>query len=274
MDTGKKTITPEKFKREIRKFYSNHGRSFPWRETRDPFKILVSEIMLQQTQVERVMQKFEPFIDRFPCFLSLAEADLRTLLQIWQGLGYNRRAISLKEIAKSMITDYAGELPRTIDELVQLPGIGKATAGAILAFSYNIPTTFIETNIRRVFIHFFFSDRDDVKDHEINPLVEQTLDREDPRQWYYALMDYGAMLKSIISNPNRRSAHYVRQAPLEGSDRQIRGKILKVLLSRVSMGEQDLIDEVGKESDRVQRILKDMEAEGFLKRSGMVISIS
>ncbi|HQI02659.1 MAG TPA: A/G-specific adenine glycosylase [Deltaproteobacteria bacterium] len=274
MGTRNRPLSKESFKSEIWKYYSSHRRAFPWRETKDPYKILVSEIMLQQTQVERVMHKYGRFITRFPGFSALAKADLQSVLQVWQGLGYNRRAIALKKCASRVVTDHAGELPKTVSELVRLPGIGSATAGSILAFAYNIPTPFIETNIRRVFIHFFFPERNDVKDSEILPLVEETLDREDPRQWYYALMDYGARLKSKTPNPNRRSAHYARQSPLEGSDRQIRGKILKALLSHGSTGEQALIDEMGKDPDRVRRILLAMETEGFLKRSGGLISLA
>lgn len=274
MDIMVSISAAKEFKSRIWSFYSCHARSFPWRETRDPYRILVSEIMLQQTQVERVMSKFGLFIARFPDFSSLAQADLQSVLRVWQGLGYNRRAIALKENATRVVSDYAGELPKTAQELVQLPGIGRATAGAILAFAYNIPTAFIETNIRRVFIHFFFSDRENVRDSEILPLVEQTLDREDPRQWYYALMDYGSMLKGRTPNPNRKSAHYVRQSPLEGSDRQIRGMILKVLLSHGLAREADLINDIEKEPDRVRRILKDLENEGFLKRSGESISVA
>lgn len=270
----KRRNTLEKFNCKIIDYYTFQARVFPWRETRDPYKILVSEIMLQQTQVERVISKYEQFIIRFPELFSLAEADLQSVLQAWQGLGYNRRAVALRETAKRVISDYAGELPRTAHELIQLPGIGSATAGAILAFAYDIPTAFIETNIRRVFIHFFFPGRENVKDSEILPLVEETLDRKDPRQWYYALMDYGTMLKNKIPNPNRRSAHYARQSPLEGSDRQIRSKILKALLSLGPMEEQELIRETGQDPDRVLRILKGMEAEGFLKRSQRIISIA
>ncbi len=269
-----KETSAVRFRKLIHSHFLDHARSFPWRETRDPYKILVSEIMLQQTQVERVMLKYEQFITRFPNFSALARADLQSVLEVWQGLGYNRRAVALRECSKRVIADHAGELPKTAEELVRLPGIGRATAGAILAFAYGLPTAFIETNIRRVFIHFFFPDRKDVKDSEIMPLVEETLDKEDPRRWYYALMDYGTMLKSKTPNPNRRSAHYARQSPFEGSDRQIRGKVLKALLLHGSTGEQALIDEIGKNPDRVQRILHAMEAEGFLKRSEGLISLA
>ena len=239
----------------------------------DPNRILVSEFMLQQTQAERVMGKYEEFIARFPDVATLAEADLQSVLQVWQGLGYNRRAISLKETAVRVVQEHSGRLPKDLDELMRLPGIGRSTAGAILAFAHDIPVAFIETNIRRVFIHFFFPDRENVKDSEILPLVEQTLDTRNPRDWYYALMDYGAMLKTKMPNPNRKSAHYTRQAPLEGSNRQIRGMVLKLLLSCGTLREDELIEKLCKDSSRVQTILREMEREGFIQTAGGIISI-
>ena len=257
----------------IYSYYRQHARSFPWRETRDPYCVLVSEIMLQQTQTGRVMEKYEAFLSRFPDFAALAKTDLNSVLQAWQGLGYNRRAVSLKETAVRVIEEHDGILPKDLNELMKLPGIGPSTAGAILAFAYGIPVAFIETNIRRVFIHFFFSEREDVKDSEILPLVEQTLDRENPRDWYYALMDYGAMLKTKLPNPNRRSAHYTRQAPFEGSNRQIRGMILKMLLSLGPLREGELIGKLNREPSRVRTILHEMQREGFIQISGATVTI-
>jgi len=265
-------ITPS-FQSSVHSYYLQYARTFPWRETADPYRILVSEIMLQQTQTERVTGKYKEFIARFPDFAILAEADLQSVLQIWQGLGYNRRAISLKETAVRVVQEHNGRLPKDLDELMRLPGIGRSTAGAILAFAYDIPIAFIETNIRRVFIHFFFPDRENVKDSEILPLVQQTLDKENPRQWYYALMDYGAMLKSMLPNPNRKSAHYARQAPFEGSNRQIRGMVLKLLLSCGTLREDELVEKLCKDSSRVQTILREMEREGFIQTAGGIISI-
>lgn len=253
--------------------YRNHARIFPWRETTDPYRILVSEFMLQQTQTGRVLGKYEGFIERFPDFRALAGADLQSVLQAWQGLGYNRRALALKETARKIVQEHGGVLPKNIEGLMKLPGIGRSTAGAIIAFVHNLPVAFIETNIRRVYIHFFFPGHERVGDREILPLVEQTMDRHNPRDWYYALMDYGAMLKAKLPNPNRKSAHYTRQAPFEGSNRQIRGKILKLLLSRGPLQEAELVYKLSRESSRVRTILRKMEQEGFIRISGSLISI-
>ena len=231
----------------------------------DPYRILVSEIMLQQTQVERVMGKYEVFLDNFRDFLDLARAELKDVLRVWQGLGYNRRALMLKGIAEIVVQKYGALLPRDKEELQKLPGIGKATAGAILAFAYNMPSVFIETNIRRTFIHHFFQDDKTVKDSEIIPLVEQTLDRQNPRTWYYALMDYGSMLGKSITNPNRRSAHYQRQEPFENSDRRIRGTILKALLQKNTLSVNEVCLLAGFDSPRVTRILVRMEKEGLVR---------
>ena len=261
------------FQDKIYTYYRQHARSFIWRKTRNPYHILVSEFMLQQTQTERVMGKYEEFLARFPDFSTLAGSDLRPVLQAWQGLGYNRRAVSLKQTAVNVMERHGGTLPRDLEELMSLPGIGRSTAGAVLAFAHDIPVAFIETNIRRVYIHFFFSGNGKVADREILPLVEQTMDRDNPRDWYYALMDYGAMLKTKLPNPNRRSAHYTRQTPFEGSNRQIRGKILKLLLSRGPLGEGELIEGLSGEPSRVRTILREMAREGFVQVSGRRVSI-
>lgn len=262
------------FQEVIYSYYWQNARSFPWRETTDPYSILVSEIMLQQTQTDRVLKKYLPFLLRFPDFISLASADLKSILKEWQGLGYNRRAIALKEISVRVRDEFNGILPNDLHALMNLPSIGRSTGGGILAFAHNLPVVFIETNIRRVFINFFFTDQEHVKDREILPLIEQTLDKDNPRLWYYALMDYGAMLKSKIPNPNRKSAHYTKQSPFEGSNRQIRGMILKMLLSHGPMQEQDLIDNIGKAFDRVSQIIKDLEGEGFIKPKGKMIFLT
>jgi A/G-specific adenine glycosylase len=262
------------FRNAVWDYYRSSGRRLPWRETADPYRILVSEFMLQQTQIERVLGKYVSFLLEFPGFKDLAEADLHSVLRAWQGLGYNRRAMALKGTAGRVVTDHGGALPQSMDALVGLPGIGQSTAGAVLAFAFRIPAPFIETNIRRVFIHFFFSGRDKVRDSEILPLVEQALEREDPRHWYYALMDYGAMLKKKMPNPNRKSAHYARQAPFEGSDRQIRGRLLKTILAQGPMPAEKLATGMGKDRLRLYRILGDLVREGFLVQSGKVVSVA
>jgi A/G-specific adenine glycosylase len=257
------------FQREVLAFYHEHGRhDMVWRHTTDPYRIVVSELMLQQTLVERVAIKFPAFIAAFPDFAALAAAPLHEILAIWQGMGYNRRALFLKKIAESVLKDYNGVLPQDVETLATLPGIGTATASSIAAFAFNAPVVFIETNIRRVYIHVFFPDRETVTDKEILTLVERTLYRENPRVWYWALMDLGAFLKKSIANPNRRSAHYTRQAPFEGSDRRIRGLILKTLVTGSCMKEDDLPGHIGEDDRRVKRIVAALEQEGFVVREG------
>lgn len=262
------------FQRTIWDYYRKHARTLPWRKSRNPYRILVSEIMLQQTQVERVIEKYQRFISAFPDFSSLSQASLHDILSIWQGLGYNRRAIALKQIAHEVITKYDGILPFSADILIQLPGIGKATASAIAAFAFNQPAVFIETNVRRVFIHFFFQDRDNVKDSELLPLIERALDQDNSRQWYYALMDYGVMLKKAFGNPNRKSFHYQRQAPFQGSQRQLRGLVLKVVLQAPKITETDIVKNLKKEPKKIKDVIEQLQKEGFIRKERNTYSIS
>lgn len=220
----------KKFQKVIWDYFENNRRDFPWRNTTDPYNILVSELMLQQTQASRVVQKYEEFIKKFPDFVSLAEAYLHEVLQEWQGLGYNRRALYLKKAAEIVVKEFDGVLPDVPEELEQLPGIGRATASSIAAFAFNKPTVFIETNIRTVFIHFFFKHRQKISDKELLPYIKQTLDLKNPREWYFALIDYGVMLKKKFPRRNKKSAHYKKQSSFKGSNRELRGQMLKLLL--------------------------------------------
>jgi A/G-specific adenine glycosylase len=275
--TGTKGLTPDAvraFRKLIYRYYQEHGRALPWRTTHNPYHILVSEIMLQQTQTERVVEKYEQFINSFPDFSSLAKAPLRDILRAWQGLGYNRRALALKKIAQTVVSKFHGNLPSSLEALMTLPGIGRATASEISTFAFNRPTVFIETNIRRVFIHHFFQKENHVRDTEILPLVEKTLDSSNPRKWYFALMDYGVMLKKEYQNPNRRSAHYQKQAPFEDSDRQIRGMILKALVFEHNIPEGKIIRKLGTSPERVKQNLIQLQREGFLKKRGNRFTIA
>jgi len=255
-----------KFQKMIYCYYEQYGRDLPWRKTQNPYYILVSEIMLQQTQVQRVAGKYERFIQVFPDFSSLALSPLQTIFREWQGLGYNRRAIALKQIAQKVMEEFSCDLPSSPEILVTFPGIGKATAAAISAFAFHKPMVFIETNIRRVFIHCFFYDKDNVKDSEIIPLVEKTLDASNPREWYYALMDYGVMLKREYENSNRKSAHYQKQSPFQGSNRQIRGMILKVLAHNSYISESEIMERLQVSTEKVRDNLIQLQKEGFLKK--------
>ena len=256
------------FRENVYRFYRVHRRDLPWRNTKDAYSILVSEVMLQQTQVERVLERYPRFIARFPDFSTLAGAPFPEVLGEWQGLGYNRRAIFLHRIARLVRDEYSGCLPDDEGTLMSFPGIGEATAASLLAFVFNRPSIVVETNIRRVFIHFFFEGESGVKDPEIRPFVAATCDRENPREWYYALMDLGSALKKQIPNPNRRSAHYRKQAPFEGSDRMVRGKILGILVRDGAVRESDLPWMLGIDRQRAEAILATLEKEGFFKREG------
>ncbi len=178
----------------------------PWRFSPSPYRVLVSEIMLQQTGISRVMAKYGAFLRAFPSLRRLAQASVADVLAAWKGLGYNRRALALLKTARIICENHRGRVPRSLDELVALPGIGQATASAVLVYAFNMPVAFIETNVRRVFLHFFFPGETQVSDARILPLVESTMDRENPREWFYALMDYGTMLAAAGENANTRSA--------------------------------------------------------------------
>jgi len=258
------------FAKTVWDYYRAHGRhDLPWRLPRhgghfDPYKIMVSEIMLQQTQVPRVLPKFAVFTAQFPTFAALADAPLGDVLQAWSGLGYNRRAKFLWQAAQMVQQEFGGEVPQTVAELVKLPGIGPNTAGAVLAYSFNKPVMFIETNIRTVFIHHFFGDDTSVHDRDIADLVAQTVP-DNAREWYWALMDYGTFLKQTVGNLNRNSAHYTVQSKFEGSRRQIRGKVLRTLGTGAAT-EGQLAQSIADE--RLQAVLTDLLAEGLVQRQG------
>jgi A/G-specific adenine glycosylase len=254
------------FRERVTSWYRANARTLPWRDTIDPYAILVSEIMLQQTQVDRVIGKYATFLDLFPDFAALARARLQSVLNAWQGLGYNRRAISLKRCAEAVMENYDGVLPWSVEALQALPGIGPYTARAIGAFAFELPTVFIETNIRAVFIHHFFGEREGIRDTEILPLVAATLDNTSPRDWYNALMDYGVMLKKSHNNPTRRSAHHVRQAPFRGSNRELRSRILKALIATPRLTEDEVTTILGADAGKVRMNLAQMEKEGFLEK--------
>lgn len=261
------------FRRIIRDYYRENCREMPWRRSGDPYRVLVSEIMLQQTQVERVLHKYEEFIGAFPDLGALARAPLSRVLKVWQGMGYNRRALSLKRLAETVMREYAGKLPDAPEELVKLPGIGPYSASAVCTFVHNRPSLLIETNIRRVYIHFFFHDRGDVRDAEIMPLIERTLDRKAPREWYYALMDYGVKLKKEVKNPNRRSAHYQKQSAFHGSTRQARGLVLKELLKTPGMTKAALRKKMRTAPEKSDQILGSLLKEHLIIRTGRLYFI-
>lgn len=260
------------FQKKIWEFYRGNKREFPWRNTINPYFILISEIMLQQTQAARVISKYLEFIQKFSTIGEIAKASNEDVLRVWSGLGYNRRALYLKKIAKIVARDFNSKIPLDPKMLQTLPGIGINTAGAIYVFSKNLPYVFIETNIRRVFIHEFFENRVDISDKEILELVGSTLDKKAPREWYYALMDYGAYLGKTEANPNRKSKHYTKQTKFEGSLRQIRGQILKILLEKKKISIRELENSF-KNKEYLQKSLHQLKKERFLitTKSGIIV---
>jgi A/G-specific adenine glycosylase len=263
----------QNFRETILSYYSENRRMFPWRETWDPYKIFISEIMLQQTQTDRIIEKFNAFVMRFPNFKTLAEASLQEIFKYWQGLGYNRRALYLKQSAELVQKKYMGRLPDSSILIDELPGIGKATACAIVTYSFNTPTVFIETNVRSVFLHYFFPEQDEVSDDLLYPLVERSLDHEDPRNWYYALMDYGVMVKKTLGNPNKRSKHYTKQLPFLQSNRRVRGLIMKALNDKSSLTAKQIINSTEIEPEKVEYNLKKLTAEMMIREKDGKYSI-
>ena len=220
------------FKKTVWNFYKTQGRhNLPWRnKTATPYQILVSEIMLQQTQVQRVIPKYKTFLKSFPTAKKLSEASTQNVLAHWVGLGYNRRAINLQKAAQEIISMHKNKFPKTYDELLSLPGVGPYTAGAICAFSFNKPIPILETNIRTVFIFYFFmKNKTQVSEAALQQISSLTLDTSNPKEWYWALMDYGSHLKSIHGNLSRRSGSYTKQSKFKGSIREIRGVIIRTL---------------------------------------------
>lgn len=255
----------EAFLQELWAYYDEHGRDLPWRRTNDPYKIMVSEIMLQQTQVGRVAVKYEQLLEAFPDVGVLANAPLASVLKLWSGLGYNRRAKYLHTAAQIIRDEYKGNVPDNLKDLVNLPGIGHNTAGAILAYAFNKPAVFIETNIRTVYIHYFFKDQSNISDQQIIELINKTIDKENPRDFYWALMDWGTYIKSTIGNVSKNSKHYSKQSKFEGSLRQVRGKVLREL-GVANRTLPQLLESI--QDERVENVLTDLQKEKMITRRG------
>lgn len=266
-DAGRLDLRHE-FSALIWRFYNEFGRRFPWRETRATWPVLLSEVMLQQTQTARVLPKYEAFLDKWPSWESMASSSLDEVLALWKGLGYPRRALALRKVAVAS-ERWGWELPCDYAELLTLPGVGPSTAAAVCAFSYGQPAIYLETNIRRVLLHCFFPGQEQVHDRVLRTLLDDLLaDVDDVRAWYYALMDYGVLLKFLIPNANRRSAHYARQSRFENSNRQLRGLLLLHFSERGALSRNQLLDNLsGFEPERVDACLRSLCSEGFIEES-------
>jgi len=251
------------FRSTVWKYWKENGRhDLPWRQTKDPYRILVSEVMLQQTQVPRVIEKYKEFLKKFPNVHALAKASLADVLKVWSGLGYNRRGKYLHDTAKEIVA--VGNIREALAS--SLPGVGPYTRAAVRVFAFNEPDILIETNIRAAYIHHFYPFRTRrvlnglISDKEILLLAQKAAKGQDPRKWHWALMDYGAHLKRSGVRNNSRSAHYTKQSKFEGSLRQVRGAILKALSH-----DEPTIDLVGRYGARVE------EALAGLARAGLIV---
>jgi A/G-specific adenine glycosylase len=268
------------FKKEVLTYHRKHRRDLPWRNTHNPYHILVSEIMLQQTQVDRVVSYYEKFIKKFPTAKKLAQAELSEVLKLWKGLGYNRRAVYLKRSAEDIETKWGGKFPKDYTSLLSLSGIGQSTAGALMNFAFEIPTSFIETNIRSVFLHHFFKNKKNVSDKEILevitkcqrcPLTCRTC--SSTREWYYALYDYGTHLKKTIGSNNHQSKHYKKQSPFKGSHRELRAVVLGHILEYKRATAFAVARHLKKEPSSVQSILDDFVKEKTVSKKGVSYTI-
>ncbi len=246
---------PAAFRDRVRELAGPLWRDLPWRRTRDPYLVWLSEVMLQQTQVPRVEGRWDEWLGRFPAVEALAAADDAEVLAAWQGMGYNRRALSLRRAAVEVVEVYGGEFPRERDALLGLPGVGPSTAAGIRAFAFDEADVYLETNVRSVFIHEFFPASESVPDRDLVPLVRAACPESgsDVRGWYYALLDYGAWLKKSVPTPSRRSSSYARQSRFEGSFRQKRAEVVRILLSAREMG-------LAPTSEQVAALLAEEEA--------------
>lgn len=276
-------LSLEDFQRKVKAMGEEHHRELPWRYIDDPYAVLVSEVMLQQTQVKRVLDYWPRFMRTFPSIDALASSEVSLVLEMWQGLGYNRRALALRKSAEICSRDYKGNLPVSYDELVALPGIGPATAAGVLSFALQKPSMYLETNVRTVFLHELFPGECDVHDKLIEPLVRLSCPSVDPRSWYYALLDYGAYLKATNPNPSRRSKHHSKQSKFEGSRRQKRAEILRMVLTSEGMAEPQIVRELtdferehkreAPDESLVEDILSDLLSEGFLRFENGLYSV-
>ena len=262
-------MNDQEFTDLIRRKATELYREMPWRDEPTFYNVLVSEIMLQQTQVARALTKFDEFMTRFESIEELAQASLADVLQVWQGLGYNRRAKYLHEAAKSIVSK---GIPNTKALCIELPGVGENTAGAIMAYVYSQPAIFIETNIRTVYLHHFFADQDAVSDARLRERVASTLDQQYPREFYWALMDYGSWLKANGVRNGAASKHYVKQSPLKGSVREMRGQIIRSL-TLGPVRDRVLFNQLGSDG-RFDAARDGLIAEGLIEVSGKHLQLT
>ncbi len=252
--------------REVKKHYKKEGRhTLPWRVVQTPYTVFISECMLQQTPVDRVIPKFKTFARAFPSFSLLGNAGLSEVYARWQGLGYNRRAKYVRDAAKILSEKYGGVLPKSKEDLMRLPGVGPYTAGAILAFAYGNPDAFVETNIRTAVIYHVYPKKKNVPDVAILRVLEKIKPAKGKaaKEWYAALMDYGTHLKRSGVKLNHKSAGYVKQKAFKGSQREVRGAVIREI-HKTSLTAAALYKKLPFEKTNIKNVLKNLNSEGLI----------
>ena len=268
------------FQKTVWRWYRQNAPVLPWRKTKNPYHIFLSEVMLQQTQIPRVLIKYPQFLKLFPTIKALAKAPLRRVLSVWHGMGYNRRGLYLLQSAQQIMQKHNGIIPKDVSALDALPGIGPYCARAIACFAYGTCEPFIETNIRRVIIHEFFPRKNKVTDMEICNVLQKIQPSKHKREWYWALMDYGREALKGVPNANQKSKHYKKQSRFEGSPRYVRAKIISYLLENKKATEEELflslkndrhLDAISQED--IARTMTILQKEELIKKSGLFFRI-
>ena len=278
------------FEQKLLSWYSSQKRDLPWRKTTDPYHILVSEVMLQQTQVDRVIPKYLAFLQRFPTVQDLANASAGEVIKMWSGLGYNRRAVKLHECAKAVVEKFQGIFPSYEEELQQLQGIGPYTSAAIMAFAYNKPALVIDTNVRRVFFRIFLGEEEVLE--QLQETIARYVSKKQSRDYHNALMDFGSAIctarapkcescvfaKECVSTKTYSKQEMeemasrifkTTQSKFVGSNRYYRSLVLKAVQKNDGISVQDLGKLLPKDKDAqdlVSQLVKDkliiLEKEG------------
>jgi len=260
----------DEFQRFIFSWWKTNRRDLPWRRTNDPYKILVSEVMLQQTQVLRVLPKYREFIERYPTVYDLAKASPGDVLRIWKGMGYNRRALYLYKTAQEVVRIYHGIFPKDEESLTKLPGLGIYTARAIMVSAYRQNVAMVDTNIRQIITHFFFRDKPQ-KPAVIQAAADQLVPVGKSWEWHQALMDFGSSKLKKIHPPMRRigrTAEKKKSIPFKESNRFYRGRIIDIL-RQDKIGEDQLITNLIKKYGKPRQFLQSII--GSLIKDGLVV---
>jgi A/G-specific adenine glycosylase len=254
-------------------WYAANARDLPWRHTTDPYAVLVSEVMLQQTQVARVLQKYEPFLARFPTLEALAEASVAEVLAEWQGLGHNTRAVRLRDCARAATTALASRqparLPTTLDDLRRLPGVGPYTARAILIFAHNADLAAVDANVRRVLTHELGLPQN-LPPPALQAIADAALPRGRARDWHNALMDYGSL---VLTTRVTGIAPLTRQGPFAGSRRMYRAKLVRLLLEQRPRPLADLSCALRLPAPELIAIVADLERDNLIQRRGDTLDL-